>query len=290
MLTIQLDKVTTTYDGFEKLIEVEKMLQCSGDNSPVDVQIPGWFDANMSAPLGAILERQKQKGRVIYISSAPEILQRNHFLSHFEVPIRPDIYKTTIRYHCFGIDKRQSYLFQNYISAHFHENSNVLPAMTIALLKRFRTSIFEIYANSCEHSDSTCGVFACGQTYPKQKSVDFTIADAGIGIARNIERAFGVPIPPDYALIWALRQGTTTRKSSSIPGGIGLHIIRQFIKLNGGRLLVISDRGYWEMKGEQTELKTFKYPFPGTVVTIEINTDDKHSYCLESEINSNNIF
>jgi len=85
-----------------------------------------------------------------------------------------------------------------------------------------------------------------------------------------------------------MRAANTTRQSES--GGLGLKLIREFIVHNNGRIVIVSDAGYWELQGGQVTKKRFDCPFPGTVVLIEINTADTKSYALKSEIDPNNIF
>ena len=51
-----------------------------------------------------------------------------------------------------------------------------------------------------------------------------------------------------------------------------------------------SDKGYWELSGGKASTRSFLNPFPGTTVNIEINTADTNSYCLSSEIRSEDIF
>ena len=52
----------------------------------------------------------------------------------------------------------------------------------------------------------------------------------------------------------------------------------------------MSDAGYWEFAKGVPTTRTFDKPFPGTVVNLEINAADRHSYCLPSELDAANIF
>jgi len=115
----------------------------------------------------------------------------------------------------------------------------------------------------------------------------FTIADLGIGIGGNIHRHLGIRFSPENAIKWAI-SGKTTRRER--PGGLGLQLIREFIKLNKGRLIIVSGAGYWELSKGKVSTRTFSRPFPGTVVTIDIDTADTTSYCLSSEIGSSDVF
>lgn len=103
----------------------------------------------------------------------------------------------------------------------------------------------------------------------------------------------GNDFTPEDAIEWALEGMNTTRKpKSGKPGGFGLKLIKEFIKLNRGGLYIVSDSGFWSLSQGQVYKNRFKAPFPGTIVNIEINTSDAQSYCLESEeiINAEDIF
>ncbi len=86
----------------------------------------------------------------------------------------------------------------------------------------------------------------------------------------------------DQAILWALQEGNTTRKGS-VPGGLGLKLLREFVALNQGRIQIVSDRGYWECGSRGETAKRLDHSFPGTVVNLEINTADNKSYGLISE-------
>ena len=93
----------------------------------------------------------------------------------------------------------------------------------------------------------------------------------------------------EHAIAWAL-EGNNTTKTGSIPGGLGLKLIRDFIKLNGGRIQIVSDAGYWETHKDGNAVLPFTAAFPGTLVNIEINTADKCAYQLASEAAPDNLF
>jgi hypothetical protein len=154
--------------------------------------------------------------------------------------------------------------------------------MSEALSERFKNSILEIFVNAAMHSESKLGIFACGQYFPQQDRLDFCVADAGIGIRRKIHKELGLKMNSDKAIEWALQEGNTTR-TGSVPGGLGLKLIREFIAMNKGRIQIVSDRGYWEFSPRGETLARIDTPFPGTVINIEINTADTSSYRLRSE-------
>jgi hypothetical protein len=284
-------KIESTFQGFAGLIELAGQVEAlSYAKITVDMQSTHWFDANMCAPLGAILYKTGRRintVRLDHISpSVEKILAKNGFLSNYGRKRQTDTWGTTIQYNRF--ERKDDRYFGAYIERHFQ--SSALPEMTTALRKKFWESIFEIFNNAVIHSESDLGIFACGQYFPRKKRLDFSIADLGIGIQCNLENHLGLKLPADQAIAWAM-QGRNTTKTGTIPGGLGLKLLREFIRLNQGRIQIVSNDGYWEQLPDgSTTTRLFRRSFPGTVVNIEINTADLSSYRLSAGPSSENIF
>lgn len=161
--------------------------------------------------------------------------------------------------------------------------------MSTGLLKKFRESIFEIFSNAVLHSDTEMGIFSCGQFFPRRHRLDFSVADLGVGMRRNILENTGLRLSAERAIQWATK-GSNTTKRGAVPGGLGLKLLGKFIDLNGGCLQIVSDAGYWRRENRRTKVAPLNHPFPGTVVTVEINTADTNLYKLASEISAEDIF
>ena len=208
------------------------------------------------------------------------------FLSHFGRMRLPDYWGTTISYQRF--DVKDDRYFSGYIESEFIQRSE-MPEMTPGLLKEFRKSIFEIFSNAVWHSHTQLGIFSCGQLFPNKSQLNFTVADLGVGIRQNVIDHRRLDLLPDEAIIWATEANNTTKRGS-VPGGLGLKLLGEFIDLNGGCLQIVSDAGYWRRTNGRTSTARLNHPFPGTVVNIEINTADMNSYGLTSELNADDIF
>lgn len=256
----------------------------------IDMSQLRWLDANMCAPLGAVLHRLVQEGHhigILGVSGWPKtLMQKNGFLFQFGWERMQDRHETTIEYRRFLRQEKEA--FQDYIIAHFKPGSRGLPGMSDPLLKAFRRSLFELYNNTVDHSVSELGIFACGQFFPGTNRLDFSIADLGIGIRERIRHDLGKDMSATDAISWAM--GGNTTKTGKRPGGLGLKLIREFIELNMGRVVVVADAGYWEFSGGESYVQVLEYSFPGTVVTIEINAADKTSYRLKNEVDPNAIW
>ena len=288
---VNFPSVNSDYQGFSDLIHLsEETAEISYTNITIDFRAVSWFDANMCAPLGALLYRLSRRLNTVNVINIPvpveKILSKNSFLSNYGHAKRLDEWGTTIRYNRF--EQKDDRYFGAYIERHFKYEA--IPKMTPALQKKFWESIFEIFSNAVIHSETKLGIFTCGQFFPNRKRLDFSVTDLGIGMRKNLLKKRKLALSAEQAINWAM-EGQNTTKTGPIPGGLGLKLLREFITLNKGRIQVVSDKGFWEQDSNGNVItKAFSYPFPGTVVNIEINTADKNTYALSSEISTDDIF
>ena len=290
-MIVRLPSIEHDQAGFQALIDLNaKTSELVFDEVEVDMGLSRWFGADMCAAFGAVLYRLSAELNSIKLtniqSHVENILCRNGFLSHYGRERMPDRYSTTIPYQRF--ETKDDRYFAKYIEDEFINRSE-MPSMSVALQKKFRESVFEIFSNAVIHSQTEMGIFSCGQFFPTKHRLAFSVADLGVGIRQNIKQSTGADMKADAAITWAT-EGTNTTKKGRIPGGLGLKLLREFVTLNQGVLRIVSDAGYWQLSGGQIRTFIFGNPFPGTVVNIEINTSDKHSYALVSELSESDIF
>lgn len=290
-LRYMLSDIRHDHAGFEVLAQLSSALEAARfANLELDMSRVSWFDADMCAPLGAALYRIGSRvNKVSLVNLQPQveqILSKNGFLSHYgQAPAR-DTYGTTIPYQRF--DVKDDRFFASYVEAKFVRRTE-LPRMSAGLVKRFRESVFEIFSNVVLHSQSELGIFSCGQFFPRRNRLDFSVADLGIGIRRNVLDHTGLDLPADQAIVWATSDRNTTKRGP-IPGGLGLKLLCEFVTLNGGRMQIVSDIGYWSLEKGKVQTALLSVPYPGTVVNVEINTADRRSYALTSEVKETDIF
>lgn len=278
----RIQETRTSKSGFDQLA---KLYAASSDLSFANVEIDfsrcTWFDANMAAPLGAVLTAiadNLNDVKVIGLSSGiQDILSRNHFLSHYDFKLVIDRNGTVVPYQ--RVDLNDQRYFAAYIQK--YTRGKGIPRMTPALLKKFYESIGELYANAVMHSESRLGVFTCGQHYPKKNRFDFCITDAGTGFEGSIMRAFQIPVNSVKAMQFCLTEGNTTKQNE--PGGLGLKLLKRFIRHNQGRIVIVSKKAYYEFSNGHESIIPLENPFPGTCINIEINTADSKSYQLSAE-------
>ena len=176
----------------------------------------------------------------------------------------------------------ESWLGKGWVHAHVSE------ALKNAIVER----VLELYVNAFEHSESQIGVFSCGQYFPRLNQLHLTLVDFGMGIPANI-RGYLKQVRPDLdagrlkaedCLKWAFRPMTTT-KPGSTSRGVGLDLLKSFIRVNRGALIVYSNDGCATITAEQETYSSFSPAFEGTVFHIKLQCDETY-YCLASEISS----
>lgn len=259
------------------------------DEITLDFEKTKWFEANLTAVLGAILNKTQSGLNDVKIvnldKNMEKLLLRNYFLSHFGGSKIPDYYDTTIKYRKFKMTEEK--LFKEYLDRELL-SKKAMPGMSSLLRKKINESIFEIFNNAVIHGNCQ-NIFSCGQYYHKKKRLDFTMVDLGKTIKANVNEYLRDDLSGEVAIKWAVGEGHTTKRGQ-IPGGLGLSLIREFIGKNNGKIQIVSADGYWEQKEGNETGKQFLRVFPGTIVNLEFNIADKSYYRLSSEIDPQNIF
>jgi len=177
-MSLQLYNTRTNFAGFNQLGDL--YARCSDlEFASVDFDFSacGWFDANMAAPLGAILTKISDALNTVNLVNIPDpirnVLRKNEFLQQYGDDALSDRYGTTMPYR--RVDLQDERYFASYLAR--HTSGKGIPRMTPALTKRFYESIGELYSNAVLHSRSRLGVFACGQYYPRKNRFDFCLTD-----------------------------------------------------------------------------------------------------------------
>ncbi|BCH59485.1 hypothetical protein RvVAR0630_21090 [Agrobacterium vitis] len=276
--SIFLTDLNTDPESFDKISSFYKVCHgFEGERIIFDFSNVKWIDAHLSAPMMLVIEKIRQKGNFVdFVNAIPrveDILRRNGFFSTNNLNNRG----TVIPLSSFKVDEGVSY--SQFIRSELDRLK--LPKMTDPLRLKIYEGLDEVFMNSSIHAGSEMPIFACGQFFPKYERIDFSITDGGIGINGAYSKAFGSSISAVEAIDWAMADGNTTRQGD-IPGGLGLKILRSFIHLNSGRFIVVSRNGYWMEQNGRVQRVYMKHEFPGTVVTIEVNTADQNNYDLKA--------
>lgn len=130
--------------GFESLVRLYADLKTARfADLEIDMSQVRWLDADMCAPLGALLYRIGHRVNKVHLAhlqpQVERILSKNGFLSHYGRLSVRDTYGTTIPYQRF--DAKDDRFFASYVETKFVRRTE-LPRMSAGLVKRFRESVF----------------------------------------------------------------------------------------------------------------------------------------------------
>lgn len=156
--------------------------------------------------------------------------------------------------------------------------------VTDALRDAIVGRMLEIYANAFEHGHSPIGIFSCGQHFPRRRELNLTVVDFGVGIPSNVRKYLNqMDLSADKCMEWAAHPGNTTKPKEKIPGGIGLDLLRDFVKITDGKLEIFSHEGYIMIsQNDEKYLSRVPY-FEGTLVNIKLHCDSKLYFKLAAE-------
>ena len=261
VLQVNIGSLQSNSGGFSRLgLLHQELSNFSNAKITIDLSKLRWFDGHMAAPMRLIIRQAEARANSIsYISPSPAVetlLRKNGFLSG--VRKIADDHRTTMPVTEFSLD--EAVKFSLYAKQHLDRKE--MPKMSPALRSKFFEGVDELFANSALHSKSRLGVAVGGQFYPRLRRLDFTLVDGGRGIPGSVraslkDRMFNDP----EAIAWAMEDYNTTRQGD-IPGGLGSKILRDFIKINKGKLVIVSNSGFWFQDGHRVTMHQLGSAFP----------------------------
>ncbi len=285
-------RVVTDKTGYGFLAKLYHEISTSDvDSHIIDFSGCNYFDANLAAALGAILDNLKLVGHSFTLSmprksNIVRTLARNGFLKIWSPAIDSKEKENFIRYQKFPSDS--AIQFKQYIDDWLMKKQK-FPAHTNLAGDKIQESIYEIYANAVSHG-KTKHVYSCGEYNTENHTLDMTVVDCGKTIPSNVNDFFSSTgreaISSTESLKWALKRGNTTK---SMPGGLGLAILTEFIALNEGCLQMVSGDAFLEYKNGITIVDNLDCIFPGTIVNMKFNFDDNKKYRMITEREDNKI-
>lgn len=296
MITIKVpNEVCSNFEGYSFFSNsVHTLKNIKFDDIIFDFSITTWFEANLCAVLGSIINSAQSKFNNVVIEnlkpSIEDILSRNYFLAALGGSLlNKENQETIIKYRRNKLTDEK--LIKEFLVSELIRKQD-FPKLSEIAQKEIVRSIFEIYSNAIIHGNSAY-VYSCGQYYPTKKPprIDFTIVDLGKSIKTNVNNFLKKQLTGEDAIKWAVEgQNTTKPKKDNIPGGLGYKLISDFVRLNNGKIQIVSSDGFWELKEGCIFTNSLNYEFSGTIVNIEFNLDDKKFYILTSEKAEDIIF
>ena len=286
--SLRLKTINCDFVGYSFLSELQScILNTSIKSLTVHFYSEDFIEANLFAVLGAILPSPAKVSFKFHKSWAPwlqntppirKLLERNGFLNYYGETFEHSCLDTTAQYKIFRRNELNT--FSQYIKDDVLKPEG-FPKMSPAARKKIIEGIVEVFLNSIIHGQ-TDNIFICGQYYPQKGRLKFTLVDLGITIKTDVCKNKGICLGGKEAIQWAVSGDNTTRQGKT-PGGLGLKMLRNFLKLNGGSIQIISNDGYWQENGTEEIIKDMKFPFRGTIVTVDVNTTDSNQYIVSGE-------
>lgn len=291
------NEVRTDKKGYESLaLLYHEIARCEDRELLLDFTFCKRFDANLASVLGAILSYLAEEGREVFITNPTyagvrRTLSRNKFFRAHLVETKNEERGFYIMYKKFSISEHD--LLKKYIKDEL-VNNKFFPLHTEKAGEFIAEHIYEIYVNAIMHGDCayvhSCGEFITGDSYP---TLDMTIVNCGTTIHERVNaylKTKGVEQnDPRESILWAIEEGHTTK---DVPGGLGLYMIKDFIRRNEGGLQIISANAMFEYRNGRGSTTILENCFPGTIVNMKFNVNDNKIYYLgpEDKVNTENIF
>lgn len=158
-----------------------------------------------------------------------------------------------------------------------------------ALANEIAGQMWEIFANAFEHGRSPVGIFCCGQHFPSRRELLLAVADFGVGIPSNVRLFHDPHFTAADTMRWAFERGTSTVRQPNFARGLGLDLLKEFVRASGGRMEVFSHDGYACVDAGGESYETLPAFFEGTLVQVCLRCDDR-CYWLSNEQPSRPFF
>lgn len=282
------ENLNNNIHAYETLIKLYHTLNVDSEkNVLLDFTKVNFLSANLLAVLGCCLENivATKKHKIAFRKLHPkikEIMRKNGFNRYFTWDNLDDTYHNTMDYASFESTTEHLVDFERYLLLNVFSRS-YLPVMNSSYQNSIIDNLLEMFNNVIDHADSSY-VYVCGQYFPNNENLCFTIVDIGKTIHENVTSYMHSKnmTCPDNSLKWAVIPGNST-KSEEAPGGLGFSTLLAFLKLNKGYFTLISDHEIFEIHPGKECFHKLPSPFPGTIVTITINLKDEQFYILEKD-------
>jgi hypothetical protein len=141
-------------------------------------------------------------------------------------------------------------------------------------LKHYLQYLFlELMNNVADHAHSPVGGYTMAQYYPKDKKIQFVVADRGVAFLKNIQLNFSNIKSEEEAIFESLKKGVTStqQKMYNQPknAGFGLYAMCEILKMTGGSFVIISNDTLVRYKNESYSTQELMTPWKGVVVAFE---------------------
>lgn len=280
-------KITSDVNGYELLLRLQNDLSHFIEQDiHISFKNVYWFEANLVAILGAIIEDLENRNNRIkiidteYFRLKNDILFRNGFFPHYGIT-SSSLFSSSTQIPYMKFKEHEPQLYNDYIQSELLDNTD-FPRHSEKLGGEIKRNIFELFENARTHGKCK-HIHTCGQFYPTRKKLHITIVDTGQTIVNNVKDFLKKNMKSSECIDWAMETGNTT-KVGNIPGGLGLGLIFEFINLNKGKIQVVSSNGYWELREGKINKLDLNFSFGGTIANLEFDLSENNHYSLADEV------
>ena len=242
----------------------------------IDLSNITWIDGNMCAFLGALLYRLNRANNLSFrmdgqqVASCCEILLHNDFL---QVDQNVRAFKKTSSIPYTRFSPKDVTGFMNYMENDLLNHVS-MPQLKSDVKEKLLDDLGEVFGNIDKHAETDQPFFVCGQYYPRQHVIRFSICDLGIGFFTNINKQVPNKVShAGHAILWAL-EGNSTK--SDAPGGTGLIGLKRYMEDDHGHLQIFTNNYGWCSKTAASNSLIFpdgiiplNYTYKGALINLE---------------------
>lgn len=293
MKVIYVPTVNEDTRSYESLFHLWRQFNHYDTDITLDFSRCTFLRQNGVAFIGGLIRLIRSRGYEVSFrvgtlrSSVRTNLEQNGFMYHFNLVAQTPWKGNSVPYREDLMESEESYL--NYLKNKWLGRGwiNISPALRNLIVG----NVWEIYINSFDHGHSPVGLITCGQNYPSYSELKLTLVDFGEGIPNSVRNFMkNRDIDASDAMEWAFKRGNTTKIGEGLaPRGLGLDLLKSFVKMNKGELEIFSHEGYTFINEKQERHGKIDSFFGGTLVNITLKTDETY-YCLASEVEDDSLF
>lgn len=275
--TIKIPRLNDRFHDFQAIYKIFDAAVASPGDIQLDLSGCDFLKHNAVSFLAGLILLLRFRKKSVFLDTnkvQPKVLnnlRQNGFFQLFGGPlVTPGTNAVPVRHFLNSSqeDKIVDYLVNGWIKKGWISVGSDLSGPIVG-------NIWEIFANSFEHSSCDVGLFVCGQHYPTKRQLGLSMVDFGVGIPVRVRKFLDIPtLSAAECLSWAIKSGNSTRIGS--PGGLGLDMLKDFIRLNNGELSVYSGNGFFRWFGSSQEFGTMPSYFRGTMVNVMLRCDGMH--------------
>lgn len=264
--------ITKLYDKFANTLDSKIIL---------DFSLTSYINPNLMAPLGLVLTKIKYNNNEIFLSkmrpSIQKILLKYGFVKKDNFTFS-SIMQNYIKYKSFCGDNTDG--FEKYLNLQLNDISNkeLISTLVSYLMEIFVNVKTHARVNENKNQFKDTEIFTSGYYNENKNYIRFSISNNGKTFMSAINDSLNYIFNYDFEYIeWALKKKNTSKKN--VPGGLGLYMLNELVKLSNGELIILSGKGYYHLSYSNKindftiNVKDFSTSFPGTTVTVKLPLD-----------------